>query len=369
MNARERFIRMLEGKEVDRVPFTPRMDIWYGFHKNRHSLPEPYKNQTLEELVKELRVDASVRDGLVYRTVLDNIIIDEVKSEGTLEKYYITPIGTVTEKFILKPDDERAGIRALRSEHFIKSTKDYNIVKFIISNTRYIPAYDDYLEYEKRTGESGYPLCKIGDVPMNLILRDYIGYNNAYYELYDHLDLVEDLNHTMCLKFREMQDIVLDSPARLFLHGAHFDSNMTPPPIFDKYIAPYYTDFIQKLNNKNKWIASHQDADASLLLESYKKAGIHVADCFCCYPMVPCKLEDALKSWGNSIVIWGAIPSIILCPECFSDEEFERYLDNLFKLRGRGRIIPAISDNVMPESDISRISRIVDRLDNIYGKN
>jgi len=34
MNTRDRFIRMLEGKEVDRVPFTPRMDIWYGFHKN-----------------------------------------------------------------------------------------------------------------------------------------------------------------------------------------------------------------------------------------------------------------------------------------------------------------------------------------------
>ncbi len=119
--------------------------------------------------------------------------------------------------------------------------------------------------------------------------------NNAYYELADHKEKVMELHEALLQKYQEMQEIVLQSPAEFFLHGMHFDSQMTPPSIFEKYVVPYYQDFCQKLHQSGRWVAVHQDADASQLLELYLQTGVDVADCFATYPLVDCHFEDAVN--------------------------------------------------------------------------
>lgn len=52
----------------------------------------------------------------------------------------------------------------------------------------------------------------------------------------------------------------------------------------------------------------------------------------------------------------------MLCPLEYSDEEFNRYLDGFLSLLPRGRFIPPVSDNVMPEADIERVRRVSERL-------
>jgi hypothetical protein len=88
-----------------------------------------------------------------------------------------------------------------------------------------------------------------------------------------------------------------------------------------------------------------------------------MAECFTTAPMVKCTLEQAKEVWKNDVIIWGGIPSVILC-EPFSDGKFEAYMQDLFNtITPDDRIILGVADNVMPETKFERIIRIGEMLE------
>ena len=360
MTHRERFRAVLEGKTPDRLPWVPRLDIWYSYHQRNNSLPEKYAGMTLDEVRKRLNAGKAARDGIVYVKTIDGFEVREERIGYDLTRYLVTPVGTVREKFSVNPEFPEGD--PMRTEHYIKSVEDYRIMEFAVRNTHWEPAYDTYVQYNEMVGEEGFPLCHIGDVPMHLIIREYIGYDRGYLELFDHEDEVLSLNEAVTESFREMQEVVLESPGELFLHGMHFDTQMTPPPFYERYIMPYYVDFCSRLESRGKYLAAHEDADASMLLDLLLRSKIHMVDCFASQPLVPCRLEDAVSAWGDSIVIWGGIPSTILCSDLTSKAEFEQYLDLALELSSRSRMILGVSDNVMPETNIGRLEQVSHRL-------
>jgi len=69
----------------------------------------------------------------------------------------------------------------------------------------------------------------VRDVPFHYFLLHLAGYNQAYFEMVDHAEEFERLITVMEQVERErLWPVVADSPARLILHGVHFDSQMTP---------------------------------------------------------------------------------------------------------------------------------------------
>jgi len=76
--------------------------------------------------------------------------------------------------------------------------------------------------------------------------------------------------------------------------------------------------------------------------------------------MVPCTLKQARDKWGDSMIIWGGVPSVVL-EEGFPEEDFEAYMDDLFRIIAPGNaFIMGIADNVMPTSMLSRLKRITE---------
>ena len=66
---------------------------------------------------------------------------------------------------------------------------------------------------------------------------------------------------------------------------------------------------------------------------------------------------------GDSITVWGGIPSIALLPSSMNDEEFDAYLDDLFESLGSGsKLILGVSDNVPPDADLNRLEEIKKRI-------
>ena len=297
------------------------------------------------------------RDFRVFRTSLDGVEVVENKKDDRIEKVFNTPVGTVSETFCRISGSQYGWVHLT---HMIKGEEDYKVVEYIVEHTVYIPQYEDYIRYEKEIGEDGVPIVDTGYDPMFSILKDYIGYNNAYYEFADNKDRVEHLYEVLKNKLHQLQNILLESPARVILHGCHYDSMMTPPPIFNKYMKPYLQDFSHKLHDRGKILTVHADGDSKLLLTSFIESGIDMVECFCTYPMVSVTLREAFDVWGDKMIIWGGVPSTILCPSCYNYDEFLSYMNNVFKLikEKRGRLILGAADNVMPEADIGRVEKI-----------
>ena len=71
--------------------------------------------------------------------------------------------------------------------------------------------------------------------------------------------------------------------------------------------------------------------------------------------MVPLSLQEARETWGNRIIIWGGIPSLMLSPSV-PEVEFRDYVRNVFRTISPGdAFILGVSDNIMPDSLIERV--------------
>jgi uroporphyrinogen-III decarboxylase len=356
MTNRERLLAIMSGHPPDRIPWIPRLAIWYQAHKRRGTLPEKYRDWSLREIERDLGMGTPARDGKIFRTELHGVEVRTVQQGADTLTEYITPVGAVSTRQRRSEFLEYGGIDTQTDvAHMIKGPDDYPVVEYIIQHTHVIPTYDAYLAYEREIGEDGVPLVGIGPDPMYHILQDLIGYSQAFFHLHDYPDRVHHLLAVLTEHAEAVQEVVLASPAKLILHGEHFSSQFTPPYLFETYMLPYFQAFADKLHARNKVLACHADADTSRLLPLIKEAGFDMAECFVTAPMVPVTLAEARQAFGDDVIIWGGIPSVIL-GEPISDWEFRAYICDLFRTIAPGdAFILGVADNVMAEAKLERL--------------
>jgi len=360
MTNRERLLTIMEDDSPDRVPWIPRLQIWHTAHSRQGTLPERFRDLSLREIERELGMGTPAREGRVFTTEQAGDVEVTTHREGnSVLTTYRTPAGSVSTRSRSSEELERAGIGSLEIEHMIKGPEDFAVVEYLVENTHYNPTYEDYRAYEAEIGEDGYPMVAAGDCPFHHFLQKLAGYQNGYYLMFDYPDEVEHLLMTMEEVEREyLWPVVAGSPAHLILHGVHLDSTITPPPFFSRYITPYYQDFSDLLHQHDKTLTMHADNDSRLILEHLEEAGFDMVETFTTAPQVTCTLEEARETWGNRMIIWGAVPSVILEP-AYSEEAFEEYMRQLFRTIAPGdAFILGVSDNIMRDALLERLERI-----------
>ena len=362
MTNRERLLAIMEGRLPDRIPWIPRLQIWYEANKRGGTLPDAYRGMSLREVERAVFGGTAARDAIIYRIEIDDVEIrtHQVSAMETLTEY-VTPVGTVTTRFRSTDHLRRQGIQDAEVGFMLKRREDYPVVEHIIEHTRYTPTFEEYEAYERDVGEEGYPMVNCGDCPMHHWMRALVGYDQAYFHLNDYPSEVERLVGVLTDHYKQtVWKQMLDSPARLLMHGHHLSSQMTPPPIFEQHILPYYEELSPKLRERGKVLALHGDNDTRHILSHIERAGFGMVECFATEPLVQTTLAEARTAWGDRVIIWGGVPSVIL-EDPFSDEQFEAYIDDLFRTVAPGRaFILGIADNAMPGSKIERIKRITE---------
>jgi 5-methyltetrahydrofolate--homocysteine methyltransferase len=108
----------------------------------------------------------------------------------------------------------------------------------------------------------------------------------------------------------------------------------------------------------------HCDGENLGLMDMIRDSGVHVAESVCPYPMTKVKIEEYYQRWGDHLTIFGGIPSDVLLAELTTDEEFEAYMDQLFKGVVPGtRLILGIADATPANAVFDRLVRIEERLE------
>ena len=359
MNNRERILAVLEGRAPDRIPWIPRLNLWYQAQLRRGSMPERYQGLSLREVERKLGMGTPARRARVFRKVYRGIEV-KVTQEGLKETTeFITAKGKVRMVRTGSEPLARQGINEkIIVEHPLKDDADYRVWMDVVEHTEFVPIYDQYREFDAEIGEDGLPMVLAGDCPFHAWLSELAGYEGGYFHLWEKESLVKDLLDLMTAKDKEMWQVVADSPGQLILHGLHISSTFTPPAYFDPYIAPYYHEFSQLLHDNGKFITMHADNETGVILPHLKAAGYDMLECLATAPLVDVTLEQARQALGDDVVIWGGVPSIIL-ETAYPEEDFEAYMEQLFTTIAPGKaFILGISDNAMPDTLISRVERI-----------
>jgi hypothetical protein len=135
---------------------------------------------------------------------------------------------------------------------------------------------------------------------------------------------------------------------------------MTPPPLFERYILPYYQELSPLVRERGKVLALHGDNDTRQILSHIQLAGFGMVECFATHPMVETTMAEARAAWGDRVIVWGGVPSVIL-EDPYTDEQFEEYMDQLFRTIAPGdAFIFGVADNAMPAAKIDRIKRVTE---------
>lgn len=364
MNHRERMAAVLEGRPPDRIPWAPRLELWYQARLLTQSLAPRWRGWSLRQIERDLGLGAPARDGKIMTEVREGV--EEVtEREGRVEISTLhTPVGSVRTVTQHSDDLDRVGLPGRVIECPLKQPRDYAVWRWIVAHTHWQPAYDAYRAYDAEIGDDGLPMVSVGDVPFHDWLEKLAGYEHGFYHLHDFPEEVERLLGLMAEVQRErLWPVIADSPVRFVLHGAHLSSQFTPPRYFRQYILPYYRDLMPLLHARGIRVAMHADNDTSAILELIEQAGWDVVECFVTAPMVPLTLEHAREVWGNRVIIWGGLPSALLSPSV-REEEFRDYVETMLDVIAPGdAFILGVADNVMPDSLIERVAWVTERVE------
>jgi uroporphyrinogen-III decarboxylase len=364
VNHRDSALAVMRGEPVDRIPFIARMELWYLFHRNQGTLPHPYENADLWDIQRDLGIGIfgfGAWDASFYRLVHHGVEVEKTVEGGITTVRYHTPHGILTQRDRLSDELKEAAGTSARVEYAFKSPEDYDALLFLIENTEVVETFDEYARYMDAIGTDGLALPWSGHLPAHQLMLHFMGYERFYYELYENEDRVIRLVEALTDQQRRILDLAARCPAQAIEVGGNYDEQMTPPPIFDRFFAPFYREAREKLESAGKMLVVHGDGEMKVLLRLLMECGIQVVEALTPAPMTSIDVSSTRRLWGDKVVMWGGLPSIILTA-AFSDEEFEAYLENLFRAVAStpGGFILGFGDNVPTDAIWDRVLRVAE---------
>ena len=349
LSRRARIRRAFEGMPSEVPPVTLRMDLWHNHAKCAGSLPEEIRSSSLEQIEDMLRFCRSTRFKANPRIEFPEGWVSEESYGGITTTTYRLPGATLQKVCRLSEEEKRSGMRGQIVRYPVSAECECRALISALENASIASDIDGFDQFDRDAGEAGLPLLILGSCPAHFVMLELMGYENFYYGIADYPDVLDALIETLEQKYRaEIWGPVMVSSAELVMHGNHFSSATTPPPIFRRHFLPYFAEFIAKAHGAGKYVVWHADAEMNSLLHDVMDAGFDGSDCLATEPLVRQTIEGYYAEWQGRIVCWGGIPSVLFNPEYPEDV----FIDHLRHLReftsGKCGFIVAVSDNVMP---------------------
>lgn len=312
MTDRERILAVLRGVECDRVPWIPRLDIWYRANKARGTLPQGLTGLDLRGIVDSLgagyhavipdftAVD-SPEDNLHRGLGVYNLPIQPVKTsfsgiswketrldDGTRRVEYDTPAGKLSCAFTLTQEMLDSGITIPHmQEHIVKAPEDLLIVGELFRNAETEVDESGYREYNRFVGDRGIAVAfiSVAGSPMHHIMHDLMAYEPFCFAGYDALEELASCAEGIGSYYDKLMRSSLDCSAEVYFFGSNYDSTITYPRLFEEDILPSTKRFAGMLNEEGKYLMAHTDSENEGLIEHYLASNLAVADSICPAPM------------------------------------------------------------------------------------
>ncbi|MCC6867690.1 MAG: corrinoid protein [Burkholderiales bacterium] len=387
-----RILAALRGEPVDRLPYVPRLDLWYLANSTSGTLPKQHAGRAMNEIARaegwafhhrfaDDQLDPAYHAQYLHRginvfysrdTVFDVVLPADVevkvnRSGPRTRVEYHTPIGMVSTTTHYDVDSQRHGITIpALVEHLIKTPDDYAPAGYLFEHMDVVPNFERFTRWAAEgMGDNGVPVC-IGSLdasPFHVIQRDLSDATQFFMHYRDHHDAMRGLADRIAPLLDKELAILARSPADVVWWGANFDDMITFPPYFAAEIQPWIRRAAEVLGSAGKRVLCHTDGENRGLMDLIRDSGMHIAESFCPAPMTKVGLREYYQRWSGHLTLFGGIPSTVVMPGT-SDADFEAYLDELFRAVAPGqRMVVGIADEVPPAAVFSRLQRIGERIE------
>ena len=356
LTKRERYLKALRNESVDQLVWAPNFDYWLAVNRAEGTLPEEHIGLSRNDIVRAIGGTIWARAGGL-RTVHDESLKAISRTEGGDEVLeYHTPLGCVRQVHRLTEGPHRS---KHLSEHFVKDLDSLRIMKYVVQATHYEANYEPTFEMLRDVGDDGIVLNGCFCVPFIQFAKTDTGYVNGFYLWMDHRKEVDELLGLYFQSFLQGYRLLADGPADVVATGDNMDGVMISPAIFREYAIPFYQEAKKIVASGGKVFEGHWCGRTDNLLSITPGCGLDVVEAIVTRPMANITLSEAMEALRGQVVLQGGIPSVLVCKEGGSLQDFETYIaETVLPLRDRKGFILGMSDNVPPNADFSRVQAV-----------
>jgi hypothetical protein len=349
MTMRERILAVVQGRELDRVPFV--------IYDKLLPLDE------IHEVLGRERIGL-LRWSAVHRLVHPHCVWESeeyYKGESRWARNTIhTPVGDIYEERAFETAYGSSSIR----KHYVENADDYPILWHLIEDGQIVEDFDRYHKDVAELGDDGLPLVAVERTPYQQLWVQWVGLDNLGLHLTDYPDRVQHTMELLRRRARAIYEIAYRSPAPF----VDVPDNITAPAIggqrFAEYCVPLYNELADMLVERHALVFVHMDGDLKPLWQAIAASRIGGIDSFSPAPDNDMTIEEAVTLWPDKRLFVNFPSSVHLRPY----EQVHAEALHLLRAAGHtGRLQIQISENVPHGVWRTSMRAIADAID-AFGK-
>ena len=290
-------------------------------------------------------------------------------STGTVElrRTYFTPVGSVDLDEKREPGVEQW--HALRSwrdvepwqkSHLIKKPEDYEIVKYMVEHTEYIPDYFPLEQAKEWLGDDGVILSWLPVTPMAMLMIEMIGNQEGRFFIHHarYREKVDELYKAISQSLEPLYKIAAKSPADIIWVPDNIDGYLVNPRLFEEYFMPEYKKCAKILHEHGKLMAVHMDGRINVLKDLIAKTPIDIIEALHPPPMGDLPISEALSLWKEK-AIWVGYPGSVYM---LGPEEVKKHTLELLRsvVPGERLVIEMSTENLVSNENLLMLTSVLE---------
>ena len=383
MNPRERILRIFQRKG-DKVVWQPRIYQWYYANRLRNrvpdgykdktllnsfydsigpfegKVPERYKDKTMIELYDDLgaspRYPQEVLGISLFRYKHNKVRVESARDEhGLMTTIYRTPVGDLRE----------VKSHGYIKEYPVKTLDDMRIMKYVLDDMEFEFDMYAFKIADREFGERGVVQTFYPRSPFQRLIVDYMGFENTILTLHRYPSKVEEFMRAIEEWDDKMYEVLLTSPLEILNFGENIDVHFDSPPLFEKYLLPYYEKRIEQIHQRGKFCSIHVDGSFKPLIPLLNESSFDALEALTPLPQGDVTLEEMREAIGDKILMDG-IPAVLFTPQ-YSYKELERFTIKVLEMFSPNLIL-GVSDELPPTADIEKVKFVSELVEEFNAK-
>ncbi len=365
MSRREQYMKALRGERSDELIWAPNFDHWYGVNTANGTIPREYRGLSCNDLLRAVGATIWRRVGLIQPLYDDSVKVETRQEPGRTYSRYVTPVGEIQTMHQQAPDSSKAWFLV---EHWVKRVEDLRVLKYLIEATHHELRIEQYQQQLREVGDDGIVLTMMCCVPFIQLAKMDIGYQNAYYLLYDHPEAFQAVVDAYEKSYLDAFQVAAQSPMELFSTADNMDQLTCPPEYFKRYAQPFYRRMRDILHARGKIAAGHWCGRIDQLVELSGDCGLDVIEAATPRPMTNLDMKTMMTALEGKVAVQGGVPAVYMCPEGCTRDQLVKFVEELLEQVGSCRgFVLGMGDNVPPDADFARV-KIVSELVEAYNR-
>jgi len=309
MTFRDQVLTTVRGGACDRVPFTC------------------YKG-LLPEGGDQIEGIAHITSAPIFKAEAEGVTHSSRElAPGVRQTRMDTPWGPLTQVSHTETGYGSSWVR----EHWIKRPEDYCIVEQVLRHTRIAADPAPLAAARKQIGDRGAILAWMNRTPFQRLWIEYTGMERLAFDLMDCPQAVEGVLDAMLQQARQLMHITAQSEAELVWVPDNITGEITGPPMFERYLTPYYREVCDILVPAGKTPCCHMDGILGPIADAVAQTPLPVIEAFTPPPDGNLSVREARECWPDK-TLWLNFPSSVhLAPT----EEIKRVTEDLVVQAGR----------------------------------